>query len=175
MLNIGSTLQRFSLVHDHGIRLDVRALLASGTLPIYIAWGVALSAALAARAWDFAGELLASARAEGVSDAILSDAQVAATLMAMDVMHCQIRHQSAGRAKDRRTRGQRLSSLSRPASDARAFALFALAAGIMNGCAICGDADRKELHGEGHIDEREALRIATVVAEAASAAGFPDP
>ncbi|MBA2482682.1 MAG: hypothetical protein H0V44_18620 [Planctomycetes bacterium] len=174
MLSIGSVIPHISLVHDHGIRVDVRALLASGTLPIDVAWGVALSAALAARAWDFAGELLASARVEGVSDAILSDAQVAATLMAMDVMHCRIRHQS-GSAMDRRSRGQRLSSLSRPASDARAFALFALAAGVMNGCVICGDADRNELHGDGHIHEREALRIATVVAEAASAAGFPDP
>lgn len=155
-------------------RLNLPAVLAAGgALSPTRTWGTALAAAVSLGRRDLLDALLEDARAalgDGFA-AVYDDAVTAATLMAMNNVYYRFRHQIGKPEYATRPARLRMTKLAAPATNKADLELFSVAVSAINGCEACVRAHEAALlgHGVGVPEIEDAVRIAAVVASAATA------
>jgi alkyl hydroperoxide reductase subunit D len=160
------------------LRLNLERVLdpTDPALPPDLRFGVALAAAYAARSPRLREALEALAR-QHAGQAVLEDARAAAALMAMSNVYYRFRHSIGKGAYGQMSPRLRMQRIARPATTREAFELQCLAVSALHGCAHCvaahEDAVRKAGLGEEQV--HEAVRIAAVVAGAATALDLARP
>lgn len=152
------------------LRLNLSAVLDSGTLPVSERWGVAIAVALAARSRRLAEALISSRPAE-VSEKTVADAVAAAALMGMTNVFYRFRHLVGKPSYEQKPARLRMQRLARPATTTAAFELFSLAVSAVNACETCVRSHEATLleHGTTEDQIHDAVRIASVVHGAAVA------
>jgi len=146
------------------LRLNLSAVLDSGTLAPSERWGVAIAVALAARSRRLAEALIAS-RPEEVTGKTVEDAVAAASLMGMTNIFYRFRHLVGKPSYEQKPAKLRMMRLAKPASTAAAFELFSLAVSAVNACETCVRSHEATLleHGTSEDQIHDAIRIASVV------------
>ncbi len=124
--------------------------------------------------------LIAVAEAEAadkLTDAALTAAKAAASIMAMNNIYYRFVHLAANKDYATRPAKLRMNVIGSPGIDKADFELFCLAVSALNGCGMCIDAHEKVLLTAGmSLDTiQTAVRIAAVIhAIARSLAALPD-
>lgn len=152
-------------------RLNLSAVLAGENLSDSQAFGVALAAARFLRGPKLAAAIAADIQA-GLGDAaggIISDAEAAAGLMAMNTVYYRARHMLGKESYAARPARLRMQRIAKPATDAIHFELMSLACAALAGCEFCLQNHEAKLIAEGTSEEacHDCLRIAAVIAAAA--------
>ena len=152
------------------VRLNLSAVLDSGTLATPERWGVAIAVALASRSRRLAEALIAS-RPEEVTTKTVEDAVAAATLMGTTNVFYRFRHLVGKRTYEQKPTRLRMQRLSEPSTTVAAFELFSLAVSVINDCEICVRSHEASLIARGTTEDQihDAVRIASVVHGAAVA------
>lgn len=148
------------------LRLNLDAVLGSGSLSLPQRWGVAIASAGAARSPELRAALVEAAPPE-VGAAVVEDALAAAALMGMNNVYYRFRHfmeKDKPSYSDRPAR-LRMNRLVKPAGSKVDFELFALAASAIGGCETCVKAHEKVVLEGGLTEEHvhDAARTAAVV------------
>lgn len=156
------------------VRLNLPAVLAAGGAPSPAqTFGCALAAAWSLRRRDLVDALVTDARAAlgEAFAAVNDDAVTAATLMAMNNVYYRFRHQVGKPEYGTRPARLRMTKLATPATTRADLELFSLAVSALNGCEACVRAHEATAlgHGLGVAHVEDAVRIAAVVASAATA------
>jgi alkyl hydroperoxide reductase subunit D len=151
------------------IRLNLGAVLEGETaLTAAQRWGVASSAAEAARNGFVRDAVLEAAQAAGIERAVLDDAQAAA-LMAMNNVFYRFRHFVEKPQYGDKPARLRMLRIGRPASSKVDFELMCLAVSAVNGCQTCVQAHERVVTEGGLTEDQvhDAVRVAAVVNAAA--------
>lgn len=154
------------------LRLNLSAVLDSGTLDPSERWGVAIAVALASRSRPLAEALIASRPAE-VTEKTVEDAVAAAALMGMTNVYYRFKHLIGKPSYEQKPARLRMQRLAKPATTAAAFELFSLAVSAVNACETCVRSHEATLLAHGTTEDQihDAVRIAAVVHGAAVALG----
>jgi alkyl hydroperoxide reductase subunit D len=152
-------------------RLNLGSVLAGENLSDSQAWGAALAAAKFLRAPKLAAALAADIRA-GLGDstvALISDAEAAAGLMAMNTVYYRSQHMLGKESYTARPARLRMQRIARPATDATHFELMSLTCAALAGCEFCLQSHEAKLVSGGTSEEacHDGIRIAAVIAAAA--------
>lgn len=148
------------------IRLNLQNVLEGGSLSKEQRWGIALACAYASRNPHLRDGVLADARADGATDALVEDAKAAAVLMAMNNVYYRFRH-FMGPEKSYHTKrpNLRMTRIAQVATNKVDFELFCLAVSAINGCEMCVESHEKVVIDGGLSDENvhDAVRIASTI------------
>jgi len=152
------------------VRLNLSAVLDSGTLATSERWGVAIAVALASRSRRLA-EALTASRPPEVTSKTVEDAVAAAALMGMTNVFYRFRQLVGKPSYEQKPTRLRMKRLSPPATTVAAFELFSLAVSVVNACETCVRSHEASLleHGTTEDQIHDAIRIASVVHGAAVA------
>jgi lipoyl-dependent peroxiredoxin subunit D len=153
------------------IKVNLGNVLSQGTLAPEQRAGVALAAALAAKAPALARAIADETR---ISPEIRADAEVAAALMAMTNVLYRFKH-LVGKAEYQDLPARlRMMRLGQPASSKTNLELFSLAVSALAGCETCIQSHERVLVEHGLTPEQifEAVRVAATVNAAATALLF---
>ena len=156
--------------HSKDIKINLQNVLSQSKLSPSRAWGCAVASAIAARHLPLAKAVLSDARATGIDDAVIDDAQAAASLMAMNNVYYRFKH-FAGEAYAQVPARLRMQRIARPAAEKVDFELYSLAVSAINGCETCVVSHEKVVREAGlSADEiNDAVRIAATMQAAAVA------
>lgn len=155
------------------IKLNLAAVLSSGSLTPAQRWGVAAAAAIASRNVELRDAVLADARIEAgdAGEAVIEDARAAAALMAMNNVFYRFRHMIDKEAYAQKPARLRMNRLAQPSTSKADLELFSLAVSAINGCETCVRAHEQAVLagglGEDHV--HDAVRIAATIQAAAIA------
>jgi alkyl hydroperoxide reductase subunit D len=156
-------------------RLNLTSVLAGENLSDLQAYGVALAAARFVRAPHLATALKADIQASlgETAAALVSDAEAAAGLMAMNTVYYRSRHMLGKETYGARPARLRMQRISKPATDAVLFELMSLACAALAGCEFCLKNHEAKLIAEGTSEDacHDGIRIAAVIAAAAVGMG----
>lgn len=146
------------------IKLNLQAVLGSGSLTPAQSWGVAVAAAIAARNPELRHAVIEAAR-EQVEEAVIEDAIAAASVMAMNNVYYRFRHLVGKPVYEEKRAGLRMNRLAKPANNKADFELVCLAVSAINGCEVCIQAHEKVVIEAGLSEDNvnDAVRIAAVV------------
>lgn len=146
------------------LRLNLQSLLSGTTLTPAQRWGVALAVAYASKHEELARALQEAALAE-TSQAVVSDALAAASLMAMNNVFYRFRHIIGKDTYNERPARLRMNRLANPASNRTDFELMSLAVSAVANCEVCVKAHERVVLEAGLTEDHvlEAVRIAAVV------------
>jgi alkyl hydroperoxide reductase subunit D len=118
------------------IRLNLQSLLQGTTLTPDQRWGVAIAAAVTTKNAELMRAMREVAQSE-TTQAVVSDAIAAATLMAMNNVFYRFRHQIGKETYAERPARLRMNRLVNPSSSRVNFELMSLAVSAINGCETC--------------------------------------
>jgi alkyl hydroperoxide reductase subunit D len=156
-------------------RLNLGAVLAGENLSDTQAWGTALAAARFLRAPKLAAAIEADIRAglDAAAAPLVSDAEAAAGLMAMNTVYYRSRHMLGKESYAARPARLRMQRIAKPATDGIHLELMSLACAAIAGCEFCLQNHEAKLLGEGTSEDacHDCLRIAAVIAAAAVGIG----
>ena len=146
------------------IRLNLQSLLQGTTLTPDQRWGVALAAAISTKNAELMRAMREAAQSE-TTQAVVSDAIAAATLMAMNNVFYRFRHQIGKETYGERPARLRMNRLVNPSSSRVNFELMSLAVSAINGCEVCVRAHERVVLEAGLTEDHvlEAVRIGAVV------------
>jgi alkyl hydroperoxide reductase subunit D len=153
------------------IRINLQNVLQPGTLNADQVWGTAIACADAARNPALQQAILNDARAAGIADSVIQDAQAAAVMMAMNNVFYRFRHvidKEDYVKKPARLRMQRLAQVTSNKAD---FELFCLAVSAINNCQTCMVSHEAAVLKGGLSEDHvfDAVRIAATLHAAAAA------
>ncbi len=156
-------------------KLNLGSLASSEILDAEQIWGVALASAYYLGDKAISAALLADAKAAGVSDALLEDAQAAATLMGMNTVYFRFRHLVHKEAYAQKPARLRMQWMARPKTSKALFELMSLAIAALAGCEVCIKSHEASVqqHGLGEEHVHEAVRFAAILYGAKVAAQLP--
>jgi len=156
-------------------KLNVGALASSDIFDAEQMWAVALASAYYLGDKGLSGALLADAKAAGVSDAVLEDAQAAATLMGMNSVYFRFRHLVQKETYSQKPARLRMQWMARPKTSKALFELMSLAIAALAGCEVCIKAHEASVqqHGLGDEHVHEAARFAAILYGAKVALQLP--
>lgn len=128
-------------------------------------WGVALASAYYLADAKLSAALLADAKAAGVSDALLEDAQAAATLMGMNTVYFRFRHLVHKEVYAQKPARLRMQWMARPKTSKALFELMSLAIAALAGCEVCVKAHEASVQQHGLTEDHvhEAARFASIL------------
>lgn len=153
------------------IKINLGNVLQSGTLNAAQTWGVAISAAYAARNESLTRAVLADAATAGIEAAVIEDAKAAAILMGMNNIYYRFRHIIGKDEYSQMPARLRMMRLKQPSTNQTDFELFCLAVSAINNCQSCVlSHEHVVLEGgltTAHV--HDAIRIAAIVHAAAVA------
>lgn len=157
-------------------RMNLVSVLSQSSLAPAPRFGVALAVAWAAREPALAAAIAQAAGAEA-TPAVVSDAQAAASLMAMNNVFYRFRHMVGKPSYEQLPARLRMQRLASPQTDKASFELMCLAVSAVNACQACVAAHENAVLSAGLTEAQvhEAVRIAAVVHAAAVAAGLRAP
>lgn len=158
------------------IRLNLHAVLSTGSLPPADRWGVAVASAIAARNPALYRAVLSDAQ-EAVPAGVIDDAQAAAAVMAMNNVYYRFRHMVQKPSYAKISPRLRMNRLGQPATTKVTFELFALAVSAIHGCETCIRAHEQAVALGGLSEEQvnDAVRIAATIYAAAIALEMGPP
>jgi alkyl hydroperoxide reductase subunit D len=153
------------------IRINLQTVLQPGALSAAQVFGVALSAARAARSPELVKALQESAQTAGVPEGVFEDAKAAAILMAMNNVYYRFRHIVGKEEYSQKPARLRMQRLNQVATNKGDFELFCLAVSAVNNCQTCVQSHEASVLSHGlHTDQvHDAVRIAATVYAAALA------
>lgn len=149
------------------IRLNLGSVLTSGGAPGLTEtqiWGVAATAALAARSPELADAVLRTA-GEALSPADVDGVRTAAALMGMNNVYYRFLHLLEDPEYASMPARLRMNAMAKPGIDKVDFELYSLAASAVTGCGMCIQAHEKTLrqHGIAREGVQSVARIAAVI------------
>lgn len=153
------------------IRINLNTLFgtepASGLTTVQT-WATALACAYASKSTAVTAAIIADT-IEILSDADITAAQIAATMMAMNNVYYRAMHLMEDPVLKSLPVGLRMQSIGNPGVNKAEFELYCLAVSAINGCGACLVSHSKQvLHaGLTHQAIQSALRIASVITAAA--------
>ena len=138
-------------------------------------WGVVLASAYYLGDKELSAALLADAKTAGVSDAVLDDAQAAATLMGMNTVYFRFRHMVHKETYSKKPARLRMQGMARPKTSKALFELMSLAIAALAGCEVCIQSHEASVqqHGLGEEHVHEAVRFAAILYGAKVALQLP--
>jgi len=153
------------------IKINLSNVLVPAALNAAQTWGVALSAAYAARNETLTKAVIADAKSAGVEDGVLEDAKAAAILMGMNNVYYRFRHIIGKDEYEQKPARLRMMRLKQVATNQVDFELFCLAVSAVNNCQACVQShEHVVLEGGLTTDQvHDAVRIAAVINAAAMA------
>jgi alkyl hydroperoxide reductase subunit D len=156
-------------------KLNVGSLSSSEILDAEQMWGVVLASAYYLADKNLSAAVLADAKSAGVSEALLEDAQAAATLMGMNTVYFRFRHLVHKETYSQKPARLRMQWMARPKTNKALFELMSLAIAALAGCEVCIKAHEASVqqHGLGEEHVHEAVRFAAIVCGAKVAAQLP--
>jgi alkyl hydroperoxide reductase subunit D len=156
-------------------KLNLGSLSTSEVLDAEQIWGVTLASAYYLGDTSLSAALLADAKAAGVNDAVLEDAQAAATLMGMNSVYFRFRHLVHKETYSQKPARLRMQWMARPKTSKALFELMSLAIAALAGCEVCIKAHETSVqqHGLGEDHVHEAARFAAVLYGAKVALQLP--
>ena len=153
------------------IRLNLSAVLTGENLQPAQSLGVALAAARFVRSKNLTDALESDIRAGlgEVAAAVISDAQAAAGLMAMNTVYYRFRHMLGKESYEARPPRLRMSRMAQPATSKLDFELMSLACAALAGCELCIKNHEASLVHLGVSEDacHDAVRVAAVLSAAA--------
>jgi len=157
------------------IRLNLAAVLTGENLQPAQSLGVALAAARFVRSKNLTDALESDIRAGlgEVAAAVISDAQAAAGLMAMNTVYYRFRHMLGKESYEARPPRLRMSRMAQPATSKLDFELMSLGCAALAGCELCIKNHEASLLHLGASEDacHDAVRIAAVINAAAGGCG----
>ncbi|MBN1204445.1 MAG: carboxymuconolactone decarboxylase family protein [Myxococcaceae bacterium] len=151
-------------------RLNLQAVLESGSLTPEQRWGVAVACAFAARNERLKEAMLNEAKkALANAEPVIEDARAAASLMGMNNVYYRFRHMIGKESYSTKRPGLRMNRLAQVLTNKVDFELVCLAVSAINGCEACVKSHEKVVL-EGGLSEdhvHDAVRIASVIHAAA--------
>ncbi len=156
-------------------KLNLGGLASSEVFDAEQMWGVALASAYYLGDQSLSTALLADAKAAGVGDALLEDAQAAATLMGMNTVYFRFRHLVHKEVYTQKPARLRMQWMARPKTSKALFELMSLAIAALAGCEACIKAHEASVqqHGLGEEHVHEAVRVASILYGAMVAGQLP--
>lgn len=153
------------------LRLNLQSVLTPERLSAEQNWGVALASAYFLGQVELCDAILADAKAAGVSDAYIEDAQAAAALMAMNTVYYRFRSLLGKPSYEQRPARLRMQRMAKPMTSKGEFELFALACAILAGCGTCIKAHEASVLKHDLTEEHvnDVARIAAVLNGVATA------
>ena len=157
------------------IRLNLSAVLTGENLQPAQSMGVALAAARFVHSKNLTDALESDIRAglSEVAAAVISDAQAAAGLMAMNTVYYRFRHMLGKESYEARPPRLRMSRMAQPATSKLDFELMSLGCAALAGCELCIKNHEASLLHLGASEDacHDAVRIAAVINAAAGGCG----
>jgi lipoyl-dependent peroxiredoxin subunit D len=146
------------------LRRNLADVLASPNLTEQQLWGTVAAAAIAARNPVLRAAALDAAAAH-LSDAALTAARTAASLMGMNNVYYRFTHLVGEEAYRKMPARLRMQATVQPGIERDDFELMALAVSAVNGCGICLETHERHLAGHGMRREtvQDAVRLAAVM------------
>lgn len=128
-------------------------------------WGTALASAYFIRQPELISAILADAKAAGLSDADLSDAKGAASLMGMNTVYFRFRHIMNTEAYNQKAFNLRMMRMKQVATDQTHFELYSIGPAALAGCELCLKAHEAAVKKGGLNEDNvhDAVRIASVL------------
>lgn len=147
------------------LKLNLQSILKESSLKQDQVWGCALAAVNFIKDAKLREALLADAKADGVPDAVVEDAQAAAALMGMTTVYYRFRHLVGKEDYTQRPARLRMMRMARPATSKAEFELFSLACAVLAGCEMCIKSHEANIlqHGLTEDQVHDAARIAAVI------------
>ncbi|MGF1580772.1 MAG: carboxymuconolactone decarboxylase family protein [Gemmataceae bacterium] len=147
------------------MKINLSNVLGSEILTKDQVWGVALASVFYIGDAKLKEAVLADAKADGVSEATLEDAQGAAALMGMNTVYYRFRHMIGKDSYSQKPAKLRMQKMLKPSTNKADFELFSMAVAALAGCEMCITMHEKSIleHGltEDHV--HESVRIAAVL------------
>ncbi len=146
------------------IRLNISSLLSDTVLSDQQKYGTLVACAHAA---GYA-PLIAAAEAEArdkLSEAALTAAKAAASIMAMNNVYYRFRHLASNKEYEALPARLRMNVIGSPGIEKADFELFSLAVSAINGCGVCIDSHESVLRQHGISTDviHTSVRLASVV------------
>lgn len=153
------------------VRLNLGTIAASEYLDAEQLWGVALCSAYFVNEPRLRDALLADARAGGVSEALVNDAQAAASLMGMNTIYYRFRHLVGKESYGKKPARLRMQWMMKPQTNKATFELMSMAIAALAGCETCMKAHEVSIlqHGLSEEHVHDAVRAAAILQGAAVA------
>lgn len=153
------------------MKLNLSNIASSEYLAAEQIWGIALASAYFIGEARLRDALLADARAEGLSQDILEDAQAAAGLMGMNTIYYRFRHLVGKESYSKKPARLRMQWMVKPKTSKANFELFSLAIAVLAGCETCVKSHESSVlhHGLSEEHVHDAVRIAAILQGAAVA------
>ena len=147
------------------IKINLGNVLQPGTLNAAQTWGVAISAAYAARNESLTRALLADAATAGIEAAVIEDAKAAAILMGMNNIYYRFRHIIGKDEYSQMPARLRMMRLKQPSTNQTDFELFCRGVSAINNCQSCVLSHEHVVLEGGltiaHV--HDAIRIASII------------
>jgi alkyl hydroperoxide reductase subunit D len=144
---------------------NAQRVLAGESLSPGQTWGVALASAYFIRHADLTAAILADAKAAGLSDDAVKDAQGAAALMGMNTVYFRFRHLMKADAYNKMPFNLSMKRMQQVTTNKEDFELFSIGPAALAGCELCLQAHEAAVK-KGGMNENsvhDAVRIAAVL------------
>ncbi len=154
-----------SLIDDaKDIRLNMSAVLTSGSLEPQHRYAVAYTSALFLQNETLTAAILAEA-GDKLTPEVLSDARAAASIMAMNTIYYRFRHMIGKESYQNRPAGLRMARMGKPATSKGLFELCSMACAVLAGCELCVKSHEASLRHEEFTEEQvnDTVRTAAVI------------
>lgn len=144
---------------------NAERVLAGESLSSEQTWGAALAAAYFIRHADLTEAILADAKAAGLSDDAIKDAQGAAALMGMNTVYFRFRHLMKAEAYNKLPFNLSMKRMQQVATSKENFELFSIGPAALAGCELCLQAHEAAVKkgGMSETNVHDAVRIAAVL------------
>ena len=153
------------------IKLNLGGIASSEVLDADQMWALALGCVYYLRDEKLKTAIVADAKAGGASDAVLEDAQAAATLMGMNTIYFRFRHLVHKEVYAQKPARLRMQWMAKPKTNKALFELVSLAIAALAGCEVCIQSHEGSVRQHGLTEDHvhEAVRIAAILQGAAVA------
>jgi alkyl hydroperoxide reductase subunit D len=147
------------------LQVNAKRVLEGESLESEQTWGCALAAAYFIRHPELTEAVLADGKSAGISDAIISDAKGAASLMGMNTVYFRFRHLMNADAYNKMPFNLRMTRMKQVATSETNFELFSIGPAALAGCEMCLKA-HEAMVKKGGLNEaniHDSVRIASVL------------
>jgi lipoyl-dependent peroxiredoxin subunit D len=153
------------------LKLNLGGIASSEVLDADQMWALALGCVYYLRDEALKTAIVADAKAGGASDAVIEDAQAAATLMGMNTIYFRFRHLVHKEVYAQKPARLRMQWMAKPKTNKALFELVSLAIAALAGCEVCIQSHEASVRQHGLTEDHvhEAVRIAAILQGAAVA------
>jgi alkyl hydroperoxide reductase subunit D len=144
---------------------NTERVLAGESLSAEQTWGTALAAAYFIRNGELKEAILADAKAAGLSDELIKDAQGAAAVMGMNTVYFRSRHLMKAGTYNQMPFNLSMKRMQQVATSKENFELFSIGPAALAGCELCLQAHESAVKKAGMTEANvhDAVRIAAVL------------